>query len=77
MLATGEAVGRPCDRFQDRQAAIENGTLEIRRFNNYQKLLREQAFNGATLAEQRAQSRQFGKLTRNAMSDKRRRQQSY
>lgn len=59
------------------QAAIENGKLEIRRFNNYQKLLREQAFNGATLAEQRAQSRQFGKLTRNAMSDKRRRQQSY
>lgn len=59
------------------QAAIENGKLEVRRFNNYQKLLREQAFNGATLAEQRAQSRQFGKLTRNAMSDKRRRQQSY
>ncbi len=59
------------------QAAIENGSLEIRRFNNYQKLLREQAFNGATLAEQRAQSRQFGKLTRNVMSDKRKRQQSY
>ncbi|EHH2453678.1 ribosome small subunit-dependent GTPase A [Vibrio parahaemolyticus] len=36
-----------------------------------------EAFNGATLAEQRAQSRQFGKLTRNVMSDKRKRQQSY
>ncbi|ELB2829043.1 ribosome small subunit-dependent GTPase A [Vibrio alginolyticus] len=59
------------------QTAIENGKLEVRRFNNYQKLLREQAFNGATLAEQRAQSRQFGKLARNAMNDKRRRQQSY
>ncbi len=59
------------------QAAIENGSLEVRRFNNYQKLLREQAFNGATLAEQRAQNRQFGKLTRNVMSDKRKRQQSY
>ncbi|NMV23188.1 GTPase RsgA, partial [Vibrio parahaemolyticus] len=54
------------------QTAIENGKLEVRRFNNYQQLLREQAFNGATLAEPRAQSRQSGKLTRNAMSDKRR-----
>ncbi|MGP8306192.1 ribosome small subunit-dependent GTPase A [Vibrio sp. YIC-376] len=59
------------------QIAIENGTLDARRFNNYQKLIREQAFNGATLAEQRAQSRQFGKLTRNVMSEKRKRQQSY
>lgn len=59
------------------QVAIENGTLDARRFNNYQKLIREQAFNSATLAEQRAQSRQFGKLTRNVTSEKRKRQQSY
>ncbi|KOE94171.1 ribosome small subunit-dependent GTPase A [Vibrio parahaemolyticus] len=65
------------EAFADVEAAIENGSLEVRRFNNYQKLLREQAFNGATLAEQRAQSRQFGKLTRNVMRDKRKRQQSY
>jgi ribosome biogenesis GTPase len=59
------------------QAAIENGTLEQRRFKNYQKLLREQRNNGATLAEQRARNRQFGKLVRNTMSEKRKRYQDY
>lgn len=59
------------------QAALEQGTLDRRRFNNYQKLLREQAINGATLAEQRAKHKQFGKLVRNVLSEKRKRQQSY
>ncbi|MDF2153034.1 ribosome small subunit-dependent GTPase A [Vibrio sp. CAU 1672] len=59
------------------QSAIENGSLERRRFTNYQKLLREQAHNGATLAEQRVQSKQFGKMVRNVSGEKRKRQQSY
>ncbi|YCO00964.1 ribosome small subunit-dependent GTPase A [Vibrio sp. VNB-15] len=59
------------------QAAIENGTLERRRFNNYQKLLREQAHNGSTLAKKRAQNKQFGKMVRNVVGEKRKRQQGY
>ncbi len=53
--------------------------LELRRFNNYQKLLREQAMNGATLAEKRDKDKQFGKMVRSVMkmNDKRKRQQSY
>jgi ribosome biogenesis GTPase len=51
--------------------------LEQRRLKNYQKLLREQRNNGATLAEQRARNRQFGKLVRNTMSEKRKRYQDY
>lgn len=59
------------------QAAIEDGSLELRRLNNYQKLLREQAINGATLAEKRDKDKQFGKMVRSVMSEKRKRQQSY
>ncbi|WP_039977957.1 ribosome small subunit-dependent GTPase A [Vibrio jasicida] len=59
------------------QAAIEDGMLEMRRFTNYQKLLREQAHNGATLAKKRAQSKQFGKMVRNVVGEKRKRQQGY
>ncbi len=59
------------------QAAIEKGDLDVRRFNNYQKLLREQAMNGATLAQQRAKHKRFGKLVRNVMNEKRKRQQNY
>lgn len=39
--------------------AIENGTLEERRLRNYRKLLREQALNGASLAERRAGERKL------------------
>ncbi len=59
------------------QAAIEDGSLELRRFTNYKKLLREQAHNGASLAEQRAQNKQFGKMVRSIVDGKRKRQQSY
>lgn len=59
------------------QAAIEDGRLELRRLNNYQKLLREQAINAATLAEKRDKDKQFGKMVRSVMSEKRKRQQSY
>ncbi|WP_440888987.1 ribosome small subunit-dependent GTPase A [Vibrio sp. WZ-1] len=59
------------------QSAIEDGLLETRRFTNYQKLLREQAYNGATLAKQRVQNKQFGKMVRNVVGEKRKRQQGY
>jgi ribosome biogenesis GTPase len=46
------------------QAAIQSGQLDERRFHNYQKLLKEQAFNAATLAEKRARDKSFGKLVK-------------
>nr|WP_241214424.1 ribosome small subunit-dependent GTPase A [Vibrio alfacsensis] len=59
------------------QTAIEDGSLELRRFTNYQKLLREQAHNGASLAEQRAQNKQFGKMVRSTIDGKRKRQHGF
>ncbi|MEZ9232953.1 ribosome small subunit-dependent GTPase A [Vibrio amylolyticus] len=44
------------------QAALDDGSLEERRFTSYQKLMREQAFNSATLAEKRAKDKAFGKM---------------
>jgi ribosome biogenesis GTPase len=44
------------------QNAIEEGRLELRRLDSYQKLMREQAFNSATLAEKRAKDKAFGKM---------------
>lgn len=52
-------------------AAIEKGDLTERRFNNYQKLLREQARNGATLAEQRSHYKKLSKMYRNVQSESR------
>lgn len=53
------------------RAAIESGELSERRFTNYQKLLREQARNGASLAEQRASNKQLSKMYRNVQSESR------
>lgn len=44
--------------------AIADGTLDARRLSNFQKLLREDARNSASLAEQRSVDRKFGKLVR-------------
>lgn len=52
------------------RAAIESGKLDERRLSNYLKLMREQAFNAATIAEKRARNRDFGKLVRNVMKSK-------
>lgn len=49
---------------------IENGTLDERRLDSYLKLLREQAFNTATLAERRAQDREFGRHIRTVMKSR-------
>ncbi|WP_087016225.1 ribosome small subunit-dependent GTPase A [Thaumasiovibrio subtropicus] len=51
--------------------AIEQGTLEARRFANYQKLMREQQRNGASLAEQRERFRQFTKVIKVTQAESR------
>ncbi|MBF0218446.1 MAG: ribosome small subunit-dependent GTPase A [Gammaproteobacteria bacterium] len=53
------------------RAAIEAGTLHERRLNNYLKLMREQAFNSATLAEKRANDRKFARHVRTVVNSKR------
>jgi ribosome biogenesis GTPase len=53
------------------QAAIKSGELEERRLKNYFKLLREQARNGASLAETRAKFKQQSKMYRSIQSDSR------
>lgn len=51
--------------------AISSGELEQRRLSSYQKLMKEQAFNNATLAEKRARDRRFGKMIKTHLSEKR------
>lgn len=41
------------------QAAVEHGSLDARRLANYQKLLREDALNSASLAQRRAKDKAF------------------
>ena len=52
-------------------AAIDAGTLDERRLSSYLKLMREQAFNKATLAEKRERDREFGRHVRSVMESKR------
>ena len=52
------------------QNAIGQGYLKARRLASYQKLMREQAFNSATLAEKRARDKDFGKMIKAHLSDK-------
>lgn len=49
-------------------AAIDSGVLTERRFNNYKKLLREQARNGATLADKRRHDKQLSKMYKKVQS---------
>jgi len=51
------------------KAAIESGDLDERRLNNYFKLMREQAFNSASLAEKRAHYRKQSRFYRSVMSE--------
>jgi len=70
-----EAVSANC-RFKDCRhesepgcavrAAVENGELDERRLRNYQKLLRENKRNSASLAEKRSQDRAFAKHVKQA-----------
>ena len=50
--------------------AIESGEVDERRLRSYRKLMKEQAFNSATLAERRAQDREFGKRVRSVIKTK-------
>jgi ribosome biogenesis GTPase len=52
-------------------AALASGELEERRYRNYRKLLREQAFNGASLAERHAANRILGKHYRRTQKEAR------
>ena len=52
------------------QNALESGELDERRLTNFLKLMREQAFNSATLAERRANDKEFGKLIKSVMKNK-------
>jgi ribosome biogenesis GTPase len=51
------------------QEAISTGELDTRRLSSFHKLMREQAFNSATLAEKRARDKQFGKMIKDHLSD--------
>ena len=59
------------------QAALSEGTLAERRFISYQKLLREQAFNGATLAEKRTKDKAFGKMISTIQNESRQRKKGF
>ncbi len=50
--------------------AIEDGNLDPRRLESYRKLVKEQAFNTASLAERRAKDRQFGKYVKSVLKGK-------
>lgn len=57
------------------QAAVALGELTQRRLDNYFKLLREQALNGATLAQRRSHDRSLSRLYRTVQSQARQRKQ--
>ena len=59
------------------QQAIASGLLSERRLMNYQKLMREQAFNGASLAEKRSKDKAFGKLINSTQNASRRFKKGY
>jgi ribosome biogenesis GTPase len=50
--------------------AIDRGEIEMRRLLNYQKLLRENARNSASLAEKRSEGRAFAKHVKRAKAHK-------
>jgi ribosome biogenesis GTPase len=51
------------------QAAVASGEIAPRRLQNYHKVLREQARNTATLAEQRAASRETGRYIKQVLKE--------
>ncbi|GIU09557.1 MULTISPECIES: ribosome small subunit-dependent GTPase A [unclassified Shewanella] len=53
------------------QAAIENGQLTERRLQSYQKLMREQALNGASMAEKRAKGKSLSKMYKRVQGEAR------
>jgi ribosome biogenesis GTPase len=51
------------------QQAIVSGDLDQRRLNNYLKLLREEAFNSASLSERRSSDKALGKFYKHTLSE--------
>jgi ribosome biogenesis GTPase len=51
-------------------SAIEDGTLEANRVQRWKKLAAEEAHNSATMAERRARDKNFGKMVKRVMKDK-------
>jgi len=51
------------------QQAIVSGDLDQRRLDNYLKLLREEAYNSASLAERRSSDKALGKYYKNTLSE--------
>jgi ribosome biogenesis GTPase len=49
--------------------ALEKGELSPRRLDSYQKLIKEQAFNSATLAEKKTKDKAFGKMVNRALNE--------
>jgi len=58
------------------RAAVDSGDLDERRLSNYLKLMKEQEFNSATLAEKRAKDREFGRMVRSVTKSKQNRKGS-
>jgi ribosome biogenesis GTPase len=50
------------------EKAIESGELDSRRLANYQKLLKEDAFNSASLSERRASDKALGKFYKTTLA---------
>jgi len=59
------------------QKAVELGSLDLRRFENYQKLQQEQARNSATLQQKRAKDKALSKLYRTVQADSRVQKKGY
>ncbi len=51
------------------QQAVASGDLDQRRLNNYLKLLREEAFNSASLSERRSSDKLLGKYYKQTLSE--------
>ena len=55
------------------QAAIESGGIDAARLGRWRKLVAEDAFNSASLAERRSKDKAFGKMVRRVIKQKTRR----
>jgi ribosome biogenesis GTPase len=49
--------------------AIEQETLSLRRLTSYQKLMKEQAFNSASLSEKKAKEKSFVKMVNSVQTE--------
>jgi len=59
------------------QIAIEKEELSLRRFTSYQKLLKEQAFNCATLLEKKVKEKSFVKMIKSVQTEAKNRKKTH